>query len=43
MADLHRTYIGDLENRRRNVSVDNIEKLADAFGIEGWELLKPPR
>lgn len=42
-CDLHRTYIGDIERHARNVTLDNIEKLAKALGVETWELLKPTR
>jgi transcriptional regulator with XRE-family HTH domain len=38
---LHRTYIGSIERAERNVSVDNIEKIADALSKSAWELLKP--
>ena len=32
-ADLHRTYICDIERGARNVSLKNVEKIVDALGI----------
>ena len=38
---LHRTYIGGIERAERNVSLDNIERMARALAVPGYELLKP--
>ena len=38
-ADLHRTYIGDIERGGRNVSLVNIARIADALGSTASELL----
>ncbi|MEW5957754.1 MAG: helix-turn-helix transcriptional regulator [Chloroflexota bacterium] len=32
-ASMHRTYVGDIERGKRNVSLVNIEKLANALNI----------
>jgi transcriptional regulator with XRE-family HTH domain len=40
-AGLHRTYVGSLERAERNVSIDNIEKLAYALGTTVSALLAP--
>ncbi len=39
-ADLHRTYVGDIERGRRNVSLNNIRKLAAALGCSPSDLLR---
>ncbi len=35
---LHRTYISDIECFRRSISLDNIQKIADALEIEIYKL-----
>ncbi|MDY3257090.1 MAG: helix-turn-helix transcriptional regulator [Ruminococcus callidus] len=35
---LHRTYISDVECFRRSISLDNIQKIADALEIETYKL-----
>ena len=39
LVDLHRTYVGSVERSERNVSLDNIEKLAGALKVDICELL----
>jgi transcriptional regulator with XRE-family HTH domain len=38
-AGLHRTYISGIERADRNIGLDNVEKLADAFEITVSDLL----
>jgi transcriptional regulator with XRE-family HTH domain len=39
-AGLHRTYVGAVERGERNVSIDNIERLARALGVTPAELMR---
>ncbi len=39
-AGLHRTYISDLERGKRNVSLENVEKLAKALNLSIADLMK---
>jgi transcriptional regulator with XRE-family HTH domain len=41
-AELHRTYVGSIERAERNLSLDNIERLALALRVEPADLLKRP-
>ena len=40
-ANLHRTFVAHVERGVRNISIDNIEKLASALKIQSHELLMP--
>lgn len=37
-ASLHRTYICAVEREKRSISLDNIQKIADALEIETYKL-----
>lgn len=40
LCDLHRTYVSDIELGKRNVSLENIDRIANALGISTSELFK---
>lgn len=39
LSDLHRTYVGSVERGERNISIDNMERLALALGVSLREML----
>jgi len=42
-CELDRTYVSAVERSRWNVSLSNIERFAQALGVEPWILLRPPQ
>lgn len=43
ICGLHRTYISDIERGNRNVSIDNIEKIAKGLDVDPSVLLEEQR
>ncbi|RVT50620.1 helix-turn-helix domain-containing protein [Rubrivivax albus] len=44
LSELHRTYVGSVERQERNVSLDNVERLAEALQVDICDLLaREPR
>lgn len=41
LSNLHRTYVSSVERGERNITVDNMERLALALGADIRELLEP--
>jgi len=39
LSGMHRTYVGGIERGERNVSIDNIERLAQALEADVLDLL----
>lgn len=40
LVGLHRTYVGSIERAERNISIDNIEKIAKALNVSPGSLLE---
>jgi transcriptional regulator with XRE-family HTH domain len=41
VAQFHRTYVSQLERCVTNISIDGLERLAQALGVDIVELLQP--
>lgn len=41
LADFHRTYVSQLERCVTNISIDGLERLALALGVDVVDLLQP--
>ena len=41
LADFHRTYVSQLERCVTNISIDGLERIAHALGVDVLDLLAP--
>lgn len=41
LCDLDRTYVSGIERKRRNLGIRNIQRIADALGVDARELFDP--
>ena len=42
-AGFHRTFVSQVEREKNNISIDNIQKLAEALDVDILELLVRPK
>lgn len=42
LADFHRTYVSMLERCHANISIDGLERIAQALEVSAADLLQPP-
>lgn len=38
ICGLHRTYISDIERFQRSIALGNVQKIADALGVDTYKL-----
>jgi len=41
LAGLHRTYVSAVERGERNISLKNVQRIAEALEVQPYQLLKP--
>ncbi|MDC1396138.1 helix-turn-helix domain-containing protein [bacterium] len=40
LCGLHRTYIGSVERSERNITIENLDKIANALGVDARDLIE---
>lgn len=41
-SGIHRNYIRAIERAERNIGIEHLQRLAQAFGVAAYELILPP-
>lgn len=41
LAGIHRTYLSSVERGERNLTINNVFRIAEALGVDPRELLRP--
>lgn len=40
LCGLHRTYIGSVERSERNITIENLDRIANALGVDARDLIE---
>lgn len=40
LCGLHRTYIGSVERGERNITIENLDRIAHALGVDARDLIE---
>lgn len=40
LCGLHRTYIGSVERSERNITIENLDRIAHALGVDARDLIE---
>lgn len=40
LCGLHRTYIGSVERGERNITIENLDRIANALGVDPRDLIQ---
>ena len=43
LCGMHRTYISAVERQRRSIALENVQRIADALGVETYQLFIPEK
>ncbi|WP_281859578.1 helix-turn-helix domain-containing protein [Litoreibacter halocynthiae] len=40
LCGLHRTYVGSVERSERNITIENLDRIAHALGVDARDLIE---